>query len=203
MKALDIILFKGVDFISDIILKLQKKQLGQGDWSHVGLIVSKEILDDNRLQKDCFYFWESTMSGKFNDSIPNIEGDSFFGVQLRQLGPILEHTEKLGGKYKLLSLKIKDVSIYKEKFTKLFEQLNNTHYDSNLFSLLCSLYPKLRCMRSKIEKFLHTENWLFCSELCALTYKELGIVKKINPKNIVPQDFINGDDKELEEIFEI
>lgn len=199
MKALDLILFRGVDVVGSITNLLQKWEIGEGKWTHAAVIVNSDILDG--LEKNKFYLWESLRGGKYGDGVPNIEGKSFFGVQLREYEPVMQAFEKKGGEYKILSVKIDDPTKYKEKFTEHFKTYNNTTYDFNIFSILAALYPRLRCMRKTIEKCLGTERWLFCSELCALTYKDIGLLPNINIKNVVPHDFVKDADHEVEGIF--
>ena len=199
IQALDVVLFKGVEFVSKLIMRLEKRHLGEGQWSHVGLIVNKTILDHPNMKDDELYIWESTMSGCLSmDKIPNIDGKTFFGVQLRPYTEVIDAVVKAGGSYEVRHLKLDmEREFYKQPFTTIFNSLNGTTYDGNLFSLLSALYPKLRFLRKPIEYILGTEKWLFCSELVALVYKELGIISSnVNPKNVVPQDFVNDCDED-------
>lgn len=45
IQPLDVILFRGVDPVSRAICFLEQKQLGRGDFSHVGLAITREALD--------------------------------------------------------------------------------------------------------------------------------------------------------------
>ena len=49
-------------------------------------------------------------------------------------------------------------------------------------------------MRDDVEDLLDTGKWLFCSELVAMIYKKLGLFPpNVEPKNVVPMDFIGYD----------
>jgi len=194
MKDLDIIIFRGVDFVSKTIQRLQSQFLRKEKaFSHVALVISTKIVDHPNMVPDKFYIWESTMSGKLSDGVLNIDGKSFFGAQVRDLDLVVNAYKKAGGDASLISINLKKTPS-KRRFQKIFNKYNGANYDMNFISLLSSLYPKLRCIRGKIEKYLHTDNWLFCSELCAIAYKEMKIIPNLNTKNVVPEDFVGTSD---------
>ena len=61
IKPLDMILFRGGEVVSSTIRILEKLQAGNGDWSHVGLVVDTTILPNIPNGKDDkLYIWEST-----------------------------------------------------------------------------------------------------------------------------------------------
>ena len=125
-------LFKGCDFVSDSIRFLGIAQLDNDfadDYSHVGLVVTRDILNDDRLEEDKIYVWESTISGKLGKNIYNIGGKAFLGVQLTDFDDVSKR-EKL-----------------KQDFTQIFNQYNVTRYDSNFCSLFSAIYTMLRCLR--------------------------------------------------------
>ena len=77
---------------------------------------------------------------------------------------------------------------------KSTKKYNGITYDANCWSLLSSIIPFLRPKRDHIEQFLNTDDWLFCSELVAEIYVKLGIFPDtVDPKNVVPMDFIGYD----------
>ena len=92
IKPLDLILFKGGDFVSDLIRLIEYVDLGK-NWSdgytHSGMIVTKELLNDDRLEEGTLYIWESTISGKLGSGVYNIDGKSFLGVQLRKFDDVI------------------------------------------------------------------------------------------------------------------
>ena len=98
IKPFDLILFRGADVISNSISFIEKKKLGCGDWSHVGIAITSEYFpclsifdkkgkNDNN-DNDNIYIYESTMSGILGDGVNKIEGRTF-GVQLRRLSEVV------------------------------------------------------------------------------------------------------------------
>ena len=104
IKPLDLLLFRGNDFISDTIKEFEWLLEGCGEFSHAGLVVDNKILPFvSQLKDDHLYVWESTMSGScdgYNKSggVPDIEiGKGRFGVQIRDLEDVIisyEETNK-------------------------------------------------------------------------------------------------------------
>jgi len=214
IKPLDLVLFRGGDFVSGFIRFLQKRNLpaessagydvGAGAFSHVGMIVTSEILDDDRLEEGKLYVWESTMSGRLADGVYNIDGESFLGVQLRSFDEVLPAYDEDPDTRIAVSHVFREVydsvwgelpqTLLRNKFTKLFKKYNGVRYDANFLSLGSSICPCLRPARGTVEDVLDTEDWLFCSELVATVYQDLGLFDEdVNPKNVVPSDFLGYD----------
>lgn len=197
-ESLDCIFFSSDSLVSGLINFVQKNalvlQIDQQIYSHVGLILktdilSPEIIQRFKLQEDHLYLWESTMSGPLNDNIPNVQGQSFLGVQLRDFEQIRHYYQQHPeNKIAYGKLKIKiDPSEYRTKLSQLFEQYNGRRYDANIVSLASTVFDWCRCCRPSAEVL--TEDWLFCSELVSLIYQACGIIDtSINVKNMTPMD---------------
>lgn len=205
IQPLDLILFKGSDFVSDIIRLIQYVELKNNwseDFTHSGIIVTRELLDDDRLEPGKLYIWESTISGKLGNKVYNIKGKSHLGVQLRCFDDLIVPYDKPNNTT-VAWCKLNDnpwanveqrVEL-KAKFQEVFNKYNGIRYDLNFFSLFASFIKRIRIFRKAVEKILRTEKWLFCSEHVALTYKELGILpQEVNEKDVLPVDFISGVD---------
>lgn len=216
LKPLDLILFRGSDFVSDTIRTLSNARLSKtwaDNYSHAGLIVTSDILDHPLVKNDVIYVWESTISGKLGQNIYNIKGESFLGTQLRNFDElIIEYDRPNTTSIALCKLNNNpmdsdDIEVkksLKNKFTEIFNKYNHIRYDLNFFSLFGALYPPCRCIRKPMETIFGTQKWLFCSELCALIYKKLNLLPdKLNEKNVLPVDFINDvdEDKEIPKNF--
>jgi hypothetical protein len=100
IQPFDLIAFRGGDVISDLISELESRQIGVGTWTHVGMIVTADILPyyivDNKqvpLQPNHLYIFESTFSYQIAgvvDGTPDVvTGSSKFGVQLRDFEVVL------------------------------------------------------------------------------------------------------------------
>ena len=76
----------------------------------------------------------------------------------------------------------------------IYRKYDGVRYDLNLIDLLSSVYPKVRKLRTFRRKYCccrSVENWLFCSELVARIYVDLGILPDIIVcDDIVPVDFL-------------
>src|SRR5262245_63829703 len=105
IQPIDLILFRGTDPVSHAICFLEAKKLGRGDFSHVGLAVTREALDLPFLEPGKLYVWESTFSApvgfwaKFTDRVPDRETEGVrFGVQIRDLELVVPGYASSGGK---------------------------------------------------------------------------------------------------------
>lgn len=209
-KPLDLILFRGGDMVSDAIRYIQGRCLrptGQRtlvecvkEFSHIGLVVTREILEDERLEKGKLYIWESTMSGPLTDGVKSVDGKSFLGVQLRDLDAVIE--SYLSDKNTKIAfaplIEPVDCDKLRVRFTHFIKRHDGTRYDANFASLFGSIFPRLRPLRNLSEKIFRTKKWLFCSELAALTYKKMGIFPAdCDPRDCVPMDFLGFDEDRL------
>lgn len=209
LESFDLVMFAGPDFISDYIRYMQNKCLKKestagykvypGEYSHVGMIVKSDILEDENVKPGEVYLWESTMSGRLSDGVPNVQNKSYLGVQLRDFSKVVVGYDKpIETKIAVCKLKPEFrpeiTPELKQEFTQYFQRVNGTRYDINPISLWSNAWLKLRKIREITEDFFGTEDFLFCSELVASVYTHFNILpKEINPKNVVPMDFLGFD----------
>lgn len=209
-KPLDLVLFRGGDLVSDAIRFLQgrclratssmKLEEGVRSFSHVGIIVTREILDDERLERDKLYVFESTMSGPLTDGVLNVNGESFLGVQIRELDKVVNAYLKDEDARIAIAPLVQSVDCekLKEVFTAFVKRYDGTPYDANFASLFGSILPGIRPIRNVLERVFRTKKWLFCSELVALIYKRMGIFPRdCDPRDCVPMDFLGFDNDRL------
>lgn len=219
IKPLDMIMFSGNNFVSKTIRLVEKEKLGLGTISHVGIVITKEILPHiKELEKDKFYIWESTNSKiKLSNHPKDILGKSKFGVQIRDLRQVIEYYLKFQGKVfwgKLdqhpLKIKEKDsLIIYHqrkveiiEKFKEIEKNYGNSQFNMSFIDLAASVFPSLRPLRkfkNKIKQLFKTKKKklkksytpFFCSEFVAMVYKNISVLEDhIDPANVVPVDFL-------------
>jgi len=213
IKPFDLVMFKGKNLFSDMIRFVEKTKsrhilketseykISADSFSHVGMVVSSEILGDPRLVPGKLYIWESTMSGGLGDGVDNVSGKSYLGVQLRDLDAVVSsYNCKSGGRVAFCSMKDgisvrydneEKLALFKQRFTDLFIMYNGILYDANFYTLTSSMFKCMRPGRDKIENFFNTTDWLFCSELITIIYKNLGFFPhSVDPKNVVPMDFV-------------
>ena len=100
IRPLDLIAFRGGDIISDLIATLESHEVGIGAFSHVGMVVTSEILPscmvngkEFYLAPDRVYVFESTFTydiPHITDGVPDVTtGHGEFGVQLRDLEDVI------------------------------------------------------------------------------------------------------------------
>lgn len=208
IKPLDVILFRGSDFVSNTIRYLSKKSMGgryeAGCFSHVGIIVNKEVLNLPEMEEGKLYIWESTISGRLGGNVKNINNESFLGVQIRDFDKVVKlySTENTA----IAVLKVIDRRSLKhnvsEKLMPIYKKYNGQRYEFNLMQLFSALYPKLRWFRPNIG----IDRFLFCSELVSKIYCDLNIFPNtVIPANVIPADFISkgdADNLNLSKYFE-
>lgn len=217
IKSFDIIFFKGNDFVSKTILKLEKhgnKIPINGGFTHVGLCLKYDILQyipelDGLINEDTIYVWESSISGELGSKVYNIYGETFLGVQLRNFDELIVSYDSsddtaiaIGSiKNNPISKKENNIKEVAETFKEIFNKYNGRYYDANCCSLCSTICGCCRKSARKSEKVLNTEEWYFCSELVANVFRDMGIINpSIDPKTVTPvdlcyftgdQDFIN------------
>src|SRR5579885_1883326 len=95
IKAFDIIVFRGAELVSDTISIVEEVFIGDGEWTHVGMIITADLLPFKNGIPGKLYLWESTMSGKFGGGPNDVEtGKGDFGVQIRDLEAVINSYDK-------------------------------------------------------------------------------------------------------------
>jgi hypothetical protein len=212
IKPFDIVFFSGNGIASDLIKFVQSILLNNekdnnfvkpGEFSHVGMIITSEVVDYPGVEEGIIYLLESTISGFGKGKAKDISGKPFFGVQIRRLEEVMEDykTEIAIGNLinnPLLKENI-DIKEIKEKFSNIVRTLLYTDYEYNLVSLGSSLIEELRPFRNFTNKIMNTERNLFCSELVATILQKLNIIdEKVEVQNIVPMDLLGFDRDKIE-----
>lgn len=206
VEPLDIIFFRGAESISNLISKLEKHTTHNGDWTHVGVALNKDILPIPELKEDELYVWESTFSTKiFNiqgkGCVSELSKKAFFGTQVRNLKSLSVSYTAKGGKIAIGKLNHnpwveakteEEKDILRKQMKEIFTKLNHVGYDFNPLSLLGSMFHSIRIVNEIIE---HDEDHaLFCSEHVAKVFIELGLLPKtIHAEHVLPVDFLGHD----------
>lgn len=196
IRPFDLILFRGDDFVSNTIRRLQKHQLGKGAdaFSHCGVIVTTDILSHPNMEPGKLYIFESTMGGRLGQGVKNINGKTWLGSQIRDFDAVMvgydasPDTRIAWLKIKKNPLDTHPINEVREKMAYLFGKYNNKLYEIHIINLFRAMFPS--CRR---RQFLRKQ-FLFCSELAALIYKKFNVLPKdCDPSNVVPADFIVQD----------
>jgi hypothetical protein len=207
IKPLDLICFRGNEFVSNTISKVQKLAFGNGDWTHVGIIITADLLNFKNSNPNKLYIWESTMSGSLGDGVNNIETDKgFFGVQIRDFEKVINKYIKdditkigwcklLNNPYELknnepLDEYRKRLNIIKLILQNFYNKYGKSKYDYKILTMFKTIFPFINKIKF-LKKLFHTNNMFFCSELVATIYKEIHILdESIDPESIAPIELL-------------
>lgn len=212
MNPLDLIFFKGDDIVGKFVSIGENIAVGNSEFTHVGIVVTRELLDMPELIPGVSYLLESTVS--YDSSSVNIlTGEVTYGVQIRKLTDVISSYRKCSGCRiawaRLMNnpfFEHRDIII--QNFKKVFDKYRNSLYDFNVLDLIAAAIPCCRKRRDFFEKvivdgseifhnlgiFQNTHQWVFCSELVAIIYKSLGIFDKgIDPRDVIPMDLLGFD----------
>lgn len=214
MLPLDLILFKGNDLISRIVEDIEYYNTGYSDVSHVGMVVTSEILPSiPELEPNKIYIWESTSSLVIPETnstfIPDVETKTTrFGVQIRELKLVVDayngdvYWAKLKNSPWLNPNKRDKLLSDMKEIHQIYKQ---THYESNPISLISSACRYFRPLRNLIDytvivihmitnllRITHgtltqldvEELTVFCSEFVCIVFIILGII----PQTEIPYD---------------
>lgn len=205
-RPLDLLVFRGSEGVSKLIRKLEKDKTGNGDISHVEVVITPEWCDRiTKIHKKFEAFpsfsevkphpkyllsWGSTLSGKLNDGVNDGEtGGVKFGVQIRDLRELVSaYASRPGANVGICRLKFnptelsEDKEDLKNKIGMAYDKYHDSIYNFNILDLLASLYPEFRGARDRIQKILRKyflkgkDEFLFCSEFAASLYQDLDII---------------------------
>lgn len=210
MQPLDLVFFKGVDFVSRTVLLAQEINVGRNDFSHVGIVINKELLNIDQLNPGVLYIMESTVSdGRVLDSVTNTR---IIGVQIRPLNQVIDsYKVEPGCLVAWARLKNNPFITEKEKvisqFRKIYKKYGDNFYNMNPLDLLASFIPCMRTPRNLFDKIIrgseilihnhrnfNRDEWVFCSQLIAIIYVDLKIIPADTiPENVIPMDLLGYD----------
>ena len=197
LRDFDLVLFDGGNTGASLLIKsLEKYELGEGNFSHVGIIITSKSLPFQGLEDGKLYIFESTQSGALTDGVLNVEGHPFLGSQVRDFDQVLKSYDNSADTHiavrKLVNnpLDTMDINNVRIIMAYLYGKFNHKRYQIFVAQLFEAMFPRLRIFRNKrIE-----ERFVFCSELVAYIYKGFGLLSvECNCGDVVPQDFISKD----------
>lgn len=214
IQPLDLILFKGTDLVSRLVETVERVGCGWGDVSHVGLVVTSELMPGvAELVPGTLYIWESTSSLVIPETgekfVPDVERrTSRFGVQIRDLRAVVDAYTGVVYWAQLHSNPWSDPTQRPRciaEVQKLHELYKSTHYESNPIALASSAVRYMRPLRNLIDYTLvvchHLTNLLhltrgpftqldaeeltvFCSEFVSIVL----IILRVMPATQTPYD---------------
>jgi hypothetical protein len=216
-RPLDMVACRGDGLISDAIAESQRAKLGEGRWSHVGLLVNTDIMPGIiNGQKGKWYIWEST---SLNEA-PDVESKkAVTGVQVRDFEQVCkEYYGFMDTEVAVYRLKdnpwqrVQDESdeSYAVRQESLRIKLSKAHqkYHGRPYDFSGALAGFFKCLRKYRDNNFVVNKFhdyaMFCSELVASVYVDIGLLpESVDPENVVPEDFFGFDaDKEMPLVFE-
>lgn len=204
-RTFDLVLFRGSDFVSNTIAKMEKTQVGVDTYTHAGLVIRADDMPTTfhvDIPGVC-YVLESTASGPIIDGVPSVvDGSGHFGVQLRNLGDVIRQYQTRLAWLPLAQHLRPAVTPHLVEF--ILRKYLRHRYNMSFVNLLAAITPCMRrvrddaCFRRSRSCFCRTfccgsqpNTWLFCSELCAQVYKDIGVFPpSVRPENVLPVDFL-------------
>ena len=161
VQPLDLLLFKGVDPVSHAIQFVEHKRKGSGDFSHAGVVVTRDVLDLPFLEPGRVYVWESTMSApsgfwsKFADHVGDAEGhdEVRFGVQIRDLELVIPAYEEGGGRvvWSAYGGERPPHEEARPHLQSLYLEYGHAPYTANLLEVFGVVFPHVRGARDRLD----------------------------------------------------
>jgi hypothetical protein len=195
LRPLDLVLFSGNSIVSKTICLMEKGKLGLGTISHVGIIVSSDVLPHiKELKPGKFYIWESTSKKQtlFRKGLKDIYGKNRFGVQIRELESVVYDYLKFQGRVfwgKLINNPWKKYLhqnnickccseglclTYKECIICMLKELEKKYgksrFNLSIIDLAASIYPSIRPLRrlkKKISSLFKKKNKSYVPLFCS------------------------------------
>ena len=199
-KPLDLLLFRGTDFISNTVSIVSRLTTGNGDFSHVGLLVNKELLPTvDCLVEGKWYVWESTFTAvgsfleNFSDGIPTVTtGKGKLGVQIRDIELVVKNYTASGGKIAWAALKNNPWTnrshrkVAKE-VSAIHKIVGNRTYEIGCFNLAAAAFPCLRKPRDMFNSLMNDEEEIYVSWDPILTPGEQKKIDDLYKRESIPQ----------------
>ena len=167
LRTGDIVLFSGKCLVSRIIRFLSKSK-----WSHVGMI----IIDP---KYDYPLIYEATKS---NDTIC-LDANRVSGVQLTPLYERVHNYNGSVGIRKLKGVDLSDESLYSLYLFKTF--MIGIAFEDSFITFLAAIYPL-----PYGERYGDARK-VYCSELIAQCYMEMGLLTRLPPSNKYAPSFFD------------
>jgi hypothetical protein len=211
VQTFDLIMFRGGDFVSGAIAEIEQAYVGVKDFTHVGMAIRSRDLDSSsplwHPGDGMLYVFESTASGKLVDGVPAVtDRGGHLGVQLRDMAQVAKHYDAKPIT-RMAWMPLQD-SVRARIPPRIVDEILNRYmyvtYDASFVDLAAAASPLARKIRDcwlfrKIRSIFckccccgaQPNTWLFCSELCAQIYKDIGVFPDgLVTADVMPVDFL-------------
>ncbi len=200
LKTLDMILFRGWDWVSRGMIRVERRALGAqaAHYTHLGIVMrGSDFPKTSRFYSDTMlYVFECTDPKE--DGVTNFDGKNFTGVQLRDLDAIVLHYDCFEDSELAWMCMHDNVrpDIDPEELERVVERYLDREFDWNPLDLFGAVYEGVRPWRNLLER-THSSKKLFCSQLVALVLRDLGVLPSdIEPLDVLPCDFRSPDQEQ-------
>jgi hypothetical protein len=211
IRTFDLILFRGSDFVSKAIAEIENAYSGVNDFTHVGIAIRARDIDELsplwRSETDALYIFESTASGALVDGCAAVtDHRGHLGVQLRNLPQVVKHYDaKPATRMAWMPLQESvRAQIPPHAVDAVLNRYMYVAYNASCIGLLAAAFPLVRRVRDcwafrKLRNLFcrccccgaRPNTWLFCSELCAQIYKDIGVFPRgVESADVLPVDFL-------------
>lgn len=218
IRTYDLLLFRGADFVSEAIAKVEEHGVGTGEFTHVGLAVwAKDLPAKSRFRRagdeEKLYVLESTASGRIASAPGNIDRRSQLGVQLRDMDEVVPAYDTFP-RARLAWAPLRDsrksaedsssdapTSNTAAKATRpapnpavlenILERYMDLFYDANCLDLLASALPSLRTLRTFFHGSCCVLQALFCCGCTSSPCRKHQINKWYFCSELVSQVYID------------
>jgi hypothetical protein len=211
IRTFDLIMFRGGDFVSKAISNVEQAYVGVSDFTHVGIAIrASDLKRGSELWKpgdETLYVFESTASGKLVDGVNAVTDNAgHLGVQVRDMAQVTKHYDaKSATRMAWMPLQESIRSkIAPGVADGILSKYMYTAYKASCVDLAAAASPLVRNIRnwwlfrktrSVLCKYLccgaQPNTWLFCSELAAQIYKDIGVFpSSVVAADVMPVDFL-------------
>ncbi len=192
IECLDIVFFQSIsdkNIVSNFIEDTERIVKGDGTFSHVALVVNKDIISTLNVPDNEFYLWQSGLDINAEDN------QVVFGTLFTRFA--IKSTYKIyTGKLIDNPLKKKndeDDETYRKRLEEVKFKLNELHekyfeypYEYSPIDCLGFLFPVIR----KLTCHIFDTKAIVCSEFLTIILQELGVLdKRILANEMIPVNF--------------
>jgi hypothetical protein len=193
LETLDMILFRGWDWVSRGMLRIESQALGSeaARYSHCALVVKGSDFPRASRFRDDYKLYAFECTDQNEDKVRDVSGDKFSGVQLRDLDAVVENYDR-SPNTELAWMRMRDEvrpNVDPESLQQVVERYIHRRFQWNPIYMFGALYKTFRPLRDRYRRRWTSERVL-CSELSALVLRDFGLLPQyVNPLDVIPVDF--------------
>ena len=146
-------------------------------FTHVGMVVSSQILDIPNLDPNKLYNYEMNGIMKIKD----LESSLRTCISQRHI--------VVWGKLRNNPIDHMDIDTVKSKFTDIYKKYDGARFDRNYIDVISMFYSCTRPYRMSINNLLNKPTRITCSGIVTVILKEFGVIpQNVDHRNVLPYD---------------